>query len=84
MKKKPRYSAYITTSAGDPVSVIYQDRPSGNLIGELPLGAHPKPKGECGTLDRTDGGDPFERALFILPSGRHVEIRRVSDEDPGR
>lgn len=55
-------------------SIIYERRPSGNLIGELPAGARPLPKGWCGTLDRQDGGDPYEQALFTTPSGQTVVV----------
>jgi hypothetical protein len=61
------------TIAPMPEDILYEKKPNGNLIGELPAGALPLPKGECGTLDRTDGGDPFEYALFVSPSG-HIYI----------
>ena len=54
--------------------VVYERRQSGNLIGDLPAGTHPLPRGECGTLDRRDGGDPYERALFATASGRTVIV----------
>ena len=71
---EPRYRAYIQTASAE--VEVYRNRPNGNLIGELPFGARPMPNGECGTLDRTDGGDPFECARFILPSGRIVVVAR--------
>lgn len=79
---KPTYRAWVRRTVDQiaPVpgvdTVIYDRRPSGNLIGELPSGARPLPLGECGTLDRTDGGDPFEHALFTSPSGRIYVVER--------
>jgi hypothetical protein len=76
----PTYRAWIRRSpdiiAPQPSDIVYDGLPNGNLIGELPCGARPLPKGECGTLDRTDGGDPFERALFTSPSGRIYVVER--------
>lgn len=59
----------------DSQQVIYSGMPSGNLIGALPLGAWPCPEGECGTMDRKDGGDPYEHAVFRVPSGRLITIK---------
>lgn len=81
-RKAPLYRAWVRGFAGQiaPVPgrdiVVYEYRPHGNLIGELPLGARPMPKGECGTMDRVDGGDPFEHALFTSPSGRVYVVER--------
>jgi hypothetical protein len=47
--------------------IIYERRPSGNLVGELPMGARPLPKGECGTLDVSDRLVPAHRSA---PCGR--------------
>lgn len=69
-----RFEGQIAPTDSD--KIIFEYRPQGNLIGELPLGARPLPKGECGTLDRTDGGDPFEWALFTSPSGRVYVVER--------
>lgn len=80
--KTPTYRAWVRRIEGQvaPVEgldqIIYDRRPNGNLVGELPMGARPLPKGECGTLDRTDGGDPFEHALFTSPSGRVYVVER--------
>lgn len=77
---KPLYRAWVRRSpdiiAPQPTDIIYERRPQGNLVGELPMGAWPLPKGECGTLDRTDGGDPFEHALFTSASGRIYVVER--------
>ena len=51
--------------------------PNGNLVGELPIGTMPEAIGECGTLDRRDGGDPYERAIFVTGSGRRVIVMRM-------
>lgn len=47
----------------------------------MTAGSRPKAPGKCGTLDRSDGGDPYERALFETPSGRTVVVER---EAPAR
>ena len=75
------YRAWFKNAPGDiaPTSksqIFYEHKPRGNLVGELPLGSRPLPRGECGSLDRTDGGDPFESALFVTPSGRTIMIER--------
>lgn len=57
---------------------IYSHRPIGNL-GELPESAHPGPHGNCGTYDRTDGGDPYEHARFVTGSGREIVIEADRD-----
>lgn len=68
--KEPTYTA--TNNEG---KIVYANRPNGNLIGELPLGAYIN-ESDQGTLNRKDGGDPFEEAKFYLPSGRTVTIKR--------
>jgi hypothetical protein len=81
-KKRPLYRAWVARWAQqvNPVEgvdqIIYDRRPSGNLIGELPLGARPMPPGQCGSFDRTDGGDPFQKAIFTSASGRIYIIER--------
>ncbi len=52
---------------------IYHGERHGNLVGLLPCGAWPT---DGGTLERKDGGDPYERARFSLPSGRFVIVER--------
>ncbi len=79
MTDKPLYRAWYRHSGRItpmPEDVLYKRRSKGNLIGELPWGTNPMPNGECGTLDRTDGGDPFEYAVFKTPSGRIVVVER--------
>lgn len=72
MKRPKTYSAVFVGGR-----IIYQHRPAGNLVGELPAGARPRANGaEVNTLYRTDGGDAFECARFELPSGRVIEIKR--------
>jgi hypothetical protein len=66
----------------DDGAIIYSRRPSGNLIGELPLGARPDHAGQCGTLDRGDGGDPFERAVFVTLSRRRLVVMRMKKVFP--
>ena len=67
------YRAYYE----DTGRIIYTRRPNGNLVGELPIGTMPEAIGECGTLDRRDGGDPYERAIFVTGSGRRVIVMRM-------
>lgn len=74
MSAKTTYSARIIDGPGKG-EMIYRRRPNGNLVGELPLGAWPD-SNQRSTLNRTDGGDPFERAFFHTPSGRTIEISR--------
>lgn len=69
-------TAATYTATLDDGRVIYAGKPNGNLVGELPCGARPLAHGACGTLDRKDGGDPYEAAVFGLPSGRTVTITR--------
>ncbi len=59
--------------------IIYSGRPAGNLIGELPLGSKPDHAGQNGTLERTDGGDTFERAVFVTPSGRRIVVMAMEE-----
>lgn len=56
--------------------LLYENQPNGNLVGDLPAGA--SAHNDAGTLTRKDGGDPFERAIFITPSGRTVIVERQS------
>ena len=79
----PLMSPQATVKAADRVApmpnedaILYDNEPNGNLIGLLPMGARPMPSGEGGTFHRTDGGDPFESALFTSPSGRIYVIER--------
>jgi len=69
-------------------TIIYAGRHD-RLIGELPAGARPMDREKAGTLYRADGGDPFERARFVTPTGRVVVIaceedapRRALPDDP--
>lgn len=52
---------------------IYRGERHGNLVGLLPAGAWPT---DGGTMERKDGGDPFEKARFSLPSGRFIIVER--------
>jgi hypothetical protein len=60
--KKPTYTATY-----DDGGVIYKNRPSGNLIGELPFSAKP--------THFPVTGDPFDGARFETGSGRTITIR---------
>lgn len=60
---------YLVTS-----HLIYEHKYRGNLLGPLPYGTLPAEP--CGTLDRKDGGDPYERAIFQTPTGRLIVIER--------
>lgn len=66
--KRPTYSAIILTDHGAG-RILYAHQPSGNLQGD------PFALDRCGTLDRSDGGDPFECARFTS-AGRVYEIKR--------
>jgi len=62
--------------------LIYDDEPSGNLFGSLPLGTMPKPRtadgsSPGGTFYRTDGGDPYEHALFVSRNGEEIVVERT-------
>lgn len=77
-KKVPLYRAWYRHDdriAPMPGDIIYERKPSGNLIGELPLGSLPTAEG---TMGRQDGGDPFEHAVLQTPSGRFIVIERQS------
>lgn len=74
LNARPTYRATYEQSG----EVIYADRARGNLIGELPCGAFPV-RDDPGTLTRSDGGDPYERALFVTPSGRVIVVEREID-----
>ena len=60
--------------------ILYENQPNGNLVGNLPAGA--RAQNDSGTLNRKDGGDPFEYAIFIIPPtagqahGRTVIVER--------
>jgi len=69
MKIQTYTATYIATG-----QVIYKAQPKGNLIGELPSGSGPV-SDPTSTLERIDGGDPFEYALFESPSRRRIAIR---------
>lgn len=60
-----------TCTYDDDGSIIYKNRPSGNLIGELPLGA--------GITQYQDKGDPFNPARGITTTERTFTIRRDDD-----
>lgn len=70
----PTYSARWEETG----AVVYAGQPRGNLVGLLPIGACAAP--DSGTLVRQDGGDPFERARFVCPSGRVVVVSRDGTE----
>lgn len=79
----PTYTAsYLTATKPE---VIYTRQPAGNLIGRLPSGSYPVDDSDYShrksSLERTDGGDPFEHALFKTPSGRIIVIRREADTE---
>ena len=76
LQREPLYRAFYE----DYGQILYSRRPAGNLIGELPLGTRPDHAGQNGTLDRTDGGDTFERAVFVTPSGRRIVVMRMEAE----
>lgn len=58
--------------------VIYANRRAGNLFGELPLGSTVYRDG--GSLNRKDGGDPWESALWVTPSGSEIIVTRDAFE----
>lgn len=66
----PTYCAYFEDNG----HVIFEGRTKGNLLGHLPVGTRTLPENRCGTLSRNDGGDPFERARFVMASGRIVVV----------
>jgi len=65
---------YFDPAFGGIGALIYENKPNGNLVGDLPAGAQAHLN--SGTLTRKDGGDPFEHAIFITPSGRTVIVER--------
>lgn len=65
----------------DDGKVIYSGMSRGNLVGELPAGSWPNPL-DCGTLNRSDGGDEYERARFRTPSGRIVVVEHDTIAPP--
>jgi hypothetical protein len=74
----PLYRAWLKREGVEIPSrsdIVYEHKPHGNLIGALPSGTWPQ-AGACGTLERKDGGDPFERAIFSSPSGRTYVVER--------
>lgn len=71
-----------TAKYADTGQIIYTKQSRGNLVGELPAGtfpvAHP-----ASTLERSDGGDPFEYAMFrTSPAARMVTITRDPEPAP--
>jgi len=61
-------------------TIIYQNKESGNLFGELPLGAMPikEYKKEISTLVISKKGrwDPWKKAFFKTGSGRTIIVER--------
>jgi hypothetical protein len=79
--KIPTYSAYYLPPRQElRPHIIYIHQPAGNLIGRLPRGSYPVTQAEnsfrTSTLERTDGGDPFDYALFRTPAGDPLVIQR--------
>ena len=82
--KIPTYSArYFAPGSPMAGEIIYENQPPGNLYGQLPEGAYPvePPSGvyRRNTLQRIEGGDPWEYNVFRTPSGRLLELFRTEE-----
>lgn len=71
MKTKPQtYTATLSDGR-----IQYKKQPFKNLFWMLPLGVF-LVDGDMGSMDRKDGGDPWDGAKFHLESGRTVTVKR--------
>ena len=78
----PTYSAHYKNSDGT-TEPIYVGQARGNLIGQLPYGSFPVTDHPATTLERSDGGDPFEYAHFMTsPGARRIVLSRDKQELP--
>ncbi len=68
----PTYSAFYQH---DHECIIYRHKPNDGTLDRLPQGAVPAADSRS-TFDRTDGGDPFEFALFRTTRGQLIVVQK--------
>lgn len=70
---QPTYSAFFQD---DHEAVVYQFKVNDGTLNRLPQDAKPASDDERNTLNRTDGGDPYEFALFRTSRGQLIVVQR--------
>jgi len=71
---QPSYNAFYQD---DHACIIYEGKVNDGTLDQLPQGARPAYEDERNTLNRTDGGDPYEFALFRTTRGQLIVVQRL-------
>ncbi len=69
---EPTYTAFYQD---DHACIIYERKLDDGTLSKLPQQAVPSAD-ERSTLYRKDGGDPYERALFVTNLGQLIVVQR--------
>ena len=72
---KSRLTTYSAFYQDDHECIVYRHNPNDGTLSNLPQKAKPSDDSRS-TFYRTDGGDPFEFALFKTELGQLIVIQR--------